>query len=147
MRNDIYKYSQKPSFLIKYLNNSHFKERNVSVTSLYDENGTKHVWNVFYYGSEFFIKVPGSKKEKLTDIGCSVCGIKKSEISKLNIEKTNMAIKAMADINSFYMFYKKRCPEGELHNWKDDIGTKCSLSLNMVNQVNSNKVPSIVPDY
>lgn len=147
MIDDMHKFTQKPIFTFNYTKNSHFIKRNINITDLYDENGTKHKWNIFYYGEESFIKVPGPKKGPLTDVGCSVCGIKKSEVSKLNIDKTIKAVKAMADINSFYMFYKLRCPLGELHEWINDECTKCTLTVSMIDQVNSNKITSSILDY
>lgn len=144
---EIHKFAQKPIFTFKYTKNSHFVERHINITELYDETGTKHKWSVFYYGSESFTKVPGPKKGPLTDVGCSVCGVKKSEINKLNIEKTTKAVKAMSDINSFYMFYKVRCPVNDLHDWINDSCTKCNITVAMIDQVNANKMDSKVLEY
>lgn len=147
MLDQMHKFTQKPIFTFKYTKNSHFIKRHINITELYDETGTKHKWNVFYYGSESFTKVPGPKKGLLTDVGCSICGVKKSETSKLNIEKTMKAVKAMSDINSFYMFYKVRCPISDLHDWINDTCTKCSLTVSMIDQVNANKIDSKILEY
>lgn len=139
MLNELYKYSQKPIMTFNYKKNSHFVKKHINITELYDENGAKHKWNIYYY--EYGIR------RILIDVGCSVCGIKKSNISRLNIEKTTKAVKAMSDINSFYMFYKIRCPVNELHTWLNDICTKCKVSTAMFDQVNSNKITSDILEY
>lgn len=142
-------YSRKPFFNIIFLKNSHFIKRDIKITELYDENGMKHIWNVFHYSDKSYTgsKIPGSKPSALTDISCSVCGIKKSNIDKLNITKTTNVVKVMSDINSFYMFYKLRCPAGEIHNWVNNICSKCSLTDVMIDQINSNKINSSILDY
>ena len=147
--NKLLKYSQKPIFSFQYRKNSHFVEKQINITELYDETGTKHNWSVFYYGDESYNQsvVPGHKKTTLTDVGCSACGIKKSETNKLDIEKTKKAVKARSDIDSFYMFYKVRCPVNELHDWKNDICTKCKLTVKMIDLVNANKIDEDILNF
>jgi len=148
-------YSQKPLYSFTYKTNSHFVEKKITITDLYDENGIKHKWNVFYYGNTSFTVInnkssnviPGPKKEPLTDVGCSICGIKKSETMKLNIKKTIKSVNAMSDINSFYMFYKVRCPVNDLHEWTNNSCTKCKLILTMIDQVIVNKIDSNILEY
>lgn len=140
---------KKPIYSLKYIKDSHFIKRNVNITELYDENGVKHKWNVFHYGNESYIisKVPGPKIVMLTDVSCSVCGIKKSDIKKLNIDKTIQSVKAMSDINSFYTFYKERCPLGNLHDWINNKCSKCLLTVAMINSVNANNINATVLEY
>ncbi len=147
MLQTIRKYNQKPIILFKFLKSSHFVKQNVDITTLYDENGNKHKWNIYYYGNNSFNLVPNTKLEPLTDIGCSICGIKKSQLSTLDIEKTNKSVQAISDINSFYMFYKVRCPINEIHDWINNVCTKCNITVEMIDSINSNKITSNILEY
>jgi hypothetical protein len=127
--------------------NSHFVKKNIDITRLYDENGSKHLWNIYYYGSKKYNKPPSSKESELTDLGCSVCGIKRSNTSTLDLQKTKTAVNAMSDLHSFYIFYKVRCPVSELHTWSMDRCTKCGFEMAITYKINNNKLDSSVFDY
>jgi hypothetical protein len=101
----------------------------IIITKLYDENGKKHKWNKFIYDTT------NTNKQNIIDVECSVCNYKKSEINKLDINKTWNAVNASTDIKSLYMFYTIRCPKGDIHIWKNDTCTKCLLTTNMMELV------------
>jgi hypothetical protein len=136
-----------PVYNIYSQHNSHFIKREIQLTRQYDENGNKHKWNIWWYGDKSYKVPPGNKDTILSDIECSVCGIKLSEISKLDITKTTNAVNAMADLNAFYTFYKIRCPTGDLHNWSFDTCTKCTLTISMIDDVNINKIDNNTLNY
>ena len=61
---------------------------------------------MYYYNDVLVDKLQFEKSGILTDIGCSICGIRKSKVSDINANKTWNAVNALPDINSLYMFYK-----------------------------------------
>lgn len=137
----------RPVYYILSENNSHFIKQDILLTRQYDENGNKHKWNIWWYGNQSFNKPPSNKETTLTDIQCSVCKVKLSEINKLDLVKTTNSVNAMADLNAFYIFYKIRCPISDLHNWLSDKCTKCSLTINMIDEVIANKINQDTLDY
>jgi hypothetical protein len=146
---ELRKLSKKPLYTFNFINNSHFIKQTIYVTQLYDENGNKHIWAKYHYNDNNIYtnsNLPESKG-KLIDVECIKCGIKKSEISKLNIEKTEQAIKSISDINSFYIFYKLRCPEGDLHNWINDKCNKCNITNTMIDNVTINNINKEILNY
>jgi hypothetical protein len=127
----------KSFYSINYKKNSHFKEKKVLITELYDENGLKHKWNNFTYDNNY----------NIIETKCSICGLRRSEINTLNIEKTYRSIDAIHNLMSFYTFYKIKCPVNELHNWKNDICSKCNLTENLLYLVNIGKINKEVHKY
>lgn len=95
----------------------------VPITCLYDEKGKKHKWNKYMYDTNHI----------LIDIGCSICGIKRSEINKLDVNAVWKSIDALSNIDAFFAFYKDRCPENELHHWVNNMCTKCMLTTEDMN--------------
>ena len=127
-----------------------FVNQDILLTSLYDENGNKHDWSIYYYGTHGPIpkkKLQGPKPDKLIDVGCSICNVKKTETNKLDLEKTKKAVKSMSDLSAFFMFYKTRCPVKDLHIWLNDTCTTCDITINMLNNVNANKINSEILSY
>lgn len=62
----------------------------------------------------------------VVDVGCGVCGVRKSEASKLDAEKVWHSVRATSAIDSFFVFYESRCPESGLHDWdKVESRTAC----------------------
>lgn len=134
---DNLKYSSKPQFSIQYTQNSHFKQKIVLITKLYDENGQRHKWNKYFYNDRHI----------LINVGCSICGIKYDETNKLNVDKTWKSVNALSDINAFYTFYKVRCPVEDLHEWTNDTCTKCNIKMSMLDFVNAGKLDAAVLSY
>lgn len=139
-------YVYRPVYQIKVVKSSQMRIPFVNITELYDENGQKHKWNIYYYDN---VKVTNlhNKKGKLTDIECSICHIKKSEIYKLNIEKTWRIVDIITNIRALFMKYRNRCPLGDLHEWKDNSCIKCHITYEMIDTAILNKLNDIVVEY
>ena len=129
--------SKRPQFTIYITENSHFKKKDVLITELYDEDGQKHKWNEYIYDNE----------HKLIDVKCSTCKINRKDITKLDIKKTWRSVNALSDIDSFYTFYKIRCPKNDLHDWINDVCAKCKLTTVMIDIVNTSKLNSDIIQY
>jgi hypothetical protein len=107
-----------------------------NITNIYDENGIRHKWNIFIYeGGLEFEDVKSARdrgkltNQKLINVKCSVCGILSSETSSLSADKTYEAININFEIDSFYIFYKTRCPIGGIHVLSESSQScvKCGL--------------------
>lgn len=117
-------------------------------TWLYDENGLPHEWNVFIYktGSGGSLEVKKSEvlkfleKNTITpehyfdDFKCGICGITQSDLGKLDVEKTQKSILAASEIDTLFIFYESRCPEGDLHSWENSVCIKCKLRANLIQE-------------
>lgn len=138
----------------KVLKSQQFIPSEVSITSIYDENGIHHDWckQVTYYyidinAPKTEIEIKGGPKGavlarsegrltvdmKLIDIACPICGIRASKTNTLDHVKVEKSIIARSEIESFFLFYESRCPLGELHDWKTIANkvqscTKCGLT-------------------
>ena len=68
-----------------------FKYIPTSLGLLFDENGQKHLWNIFIFNSLELTKFDLINKTDLKypfdDIRCSVCGILRSDSNKLSSDK------------------------------------------------------------
>lgn len=138
----------------KVLKSQQFIPSEVSITSIYDENGVRHDWckQVTYYYIDINaptteIEIKGGPKGavlahsegrltvnmKLIDIACPICGIRASKTNTLDHVKVEKSIVARSEIESFFLFYESRCPLGDLHDWKTIANkvqscTKCGLT-------------------
>ena len=113
-----------------------------AISYLYDENGDRHVWKIFYYeqedGTVVQVKygdVKSTKEKaasplKLVDRGCTVCGIKFSETHTISGDKIKKALKTVQDISSFFVYYETRCPAHKgLHEWVKDTCKFCKVNV------------------
>lgn len=133
----------------------------VSLSSIYDEDGRRHDWskNVTYYYRTSYddaespeIEIKGGPagikyarendilmpNMPLVDLKCPICGIRASKIYTLNEKLIINSIQITSAIDSFFVFYKSRCPEGDLHNWTatDTTCTKCGLDISILKELN-----------
>jgi len=145
MLESLFIYYIKPSYNIVYTKNSHIKIPKIDITELYDENGQKHIWNVYYYDGE--IGNIYTKKGTLTDVGCSICGITKNSIYKLNVEETWKSVNIITDVTALFTYYKTRCPISDLHNWNNNTCTKCEITTNMMKIIGLNKLNNDIISY
>lgn len=116
----------------------------VPLEYLYDENGLHHSWvgkgAVYIYddGTEYTVAslakrlrgggaVAPLAGRKLVDQKCAVCGVKRSEVSNLDIGKIRESVTAKTKLVAFFLFYEARCPEGDLHDFHDAKCAKCGL--------------------
>jgi hypothetical protein len=53
----------------------------------------------------------------------------------------------LVDINAFYMFFKLRCPKGDMHEWTNNSCNKCKLSDFTINNAFSSKITDEVTNY
>jgi hypothetical protein len=125
------------------------------ITSVYDEDGAKHDWGkgatyfytgadgteVSFRGAAAVAAARGSgallPTMTLADIACPVCGLKKSEIGRLDIEKTERSVRATFEIGSLFLFYESRCPSsaaGGLHRWSgaDQRCSACGITADIL---------------
>jgi hypothetical protein len=131
------KYTKHPTYLIQYTKDSHFKEIPILITEIFDENGIKHKWKKYYYDSN----------DDLTDVGCVICGIKRKEIKKINIEKTWKSLNSLSDINTFFNFYKIRCPVENIHTWINNKCSKCKLTVETLDDAIIGYLTDSIFDY
>ena len=108
-----------------------------------DENGLPHVWKILIddKGNEITIgeKSDNSKVVQsvinVVDHRCTICGVKKSEISSINEElsKTNYSLR----MNVFFLLkmYKIECPEGGFHEFVEGVCKNCSIESDVLHGV------------
>ncbi len=71
----------------------------------------------------------------LVDLECSVCHTRMSRVADLDSAKAWKSLRAASEIDSFFVFYESRCPEGELHDWDETKCRKCGLESAVVKEV------------
>jgi hypothetical protein len=157
-----------------------FVDPHVSIARIYDEEGKKHVWDIFVYSdgdkiSEYRAPdiakiISGGKRfdQVATDKKCSVCGILRSQVDELDIDKIEESLRLSATLDSFFRFYETRCPKGDLHVYSENTCTKCGMvigassgqqgGINVFrqykavylrdrNELNSSAIPTTAPVY
>jgi hypothetical protein len=122
--------------------------RTVSLATLYDESGRRHVWSGYVYGAAGAeVVVAGGPKAAerarrddamkhmaLVDLVCGVCDIRFSRCGDLDGEKVRRAVLGAGEIGSFYVFYAARCPTGGLHEWVRGVCKKCGLAIGLLEE-------------
>jgi len=121
-----------------------------NITLLYDENGLRHQWSQYVYTDQqdhHLIFTRQQLHDKLfsgkdnvimlddyvlTDLQCSVCGILKSKVSKLDPAKVLQSLRVLTEFGAFFTYYESRCPIGGLHSFDGEVCTKCSLDLKLI---------------
>ena len=128
-----------------------FKYIPTSLGLLFDENGQKHLWNIFIFNSLELTKFDLINKTDLKypfdDIRCSVCGILRSDSNKLSSDKIIQSLKFREDIENFFNFYENRCPEGGLHTFVNDICSKCKFSPKFLKNIYSSDAKLFYDEY
>ena len=95
---------------------------------VYDENGISHSWGIYIYVDGAPVEVKTSEiiamtesgkqfKHKIIDKKCLRCGVKWSDVDKLDDTKIRAALDIRYSLGNFYRFYENRCPIGGLHEY------------------------------
>ncbi len=108
---------------------------------VWDEEGRKHVWGrgaIYIYrrpaadpktppaelripqGAILKKRAEGEAIGDLVDIECPVCGIWRSKIGDLDVDKIKINLAEAYKKESFFLFYEVRCPVKGLHEWGKD---------------------------
>lgn len=109
------------------------------ITTIYDEDGNRHTWDIFVYQSK-------NKRIELTraqaarrDAGatyratkCSTCGVVLGETDKLDLAKTADSLRIKSAISRLLGMYNARCPEGGLHAFADGQCTQCGMPADLL---------------
>lgn len=112
----------------------------LSLASLYDEEGRRHKWSSYVYGDTIIAggeKNAGIKQARadgrltqhmaLTDMVCGICGVRASLVETLDAAKVTQAVVANGEIVAFYEYYASRCPAGLVHSWSSGRCERCGL--------------------
>lgn len=109
------------------------------LTSLYDEDGNKHIWGTFVYRSgkqtkEFSRKEAASRPSgwKYVSTKCSICNATLGETSKLDLAKTTESLKAKSAIGHLLAMYTVKCPEEGLHEFEKGHCRKCRMPVGLL---------------
>ena len=138
-----------PIYDFNFLKSQQYVKPIVPITFLYDEDGRPHDWHkncTFIYGDlEISNGTKGVQKARengeltvnmyITNIKCPICNVLATDVNTLDEEKTWQSIRAISEIDSFFVFYESRCPNGELHNWDNGICTKCNLTTSIMKDI------------
>jgi hypothetical protein len=113
-------------FVIIGKKSAQFVNPNASLGRIYDINGNPHIWNIY---------VTKDKEFKLSEYNgviidkkCSVCNQLLSTCGEIDEKIIIDNLNKKNKINNFYLFYENRCPEGDLHQFKNDICNKCGFN-------------------
>ena len=82
----------------------------------------------------------------LVDVGCAVCGLRQSELHRLDTDKIKIAVRTDSELVSFYLFYETRCPLGGVHDWRGAC-TKCGLEPALLQAIRSAAARSYYTKY
>lgn len=110
----------------------------VPLSNIYDEDGNKHNWSLYKFGDKYLSKGEIHKTrlkmdipDVFTDIRCSVCGIEKSKIDKLDNKKILTSLTENASAKAMITYFSDICPlDLELHKWVGDSCEKCGILAN-----------------
>lgn len=119
----------------------------VNLLTMFCGDGRKHNFNIHIY--EYGItQLEVSKKNidewmfdskknaefsqmKRVDLKCSVCGVFMSKATEQNIDVTQV-LNTRDEINGFYNLYIFKCPVKNMHIFKNDECTQCSVTKQMI---------------
>lgn len=109
------------------------------LTSLYDEDGNRHVWDTFVYKSGKQVKEFSKKTAATRPAGwkfmcakCSICGTVMGETDKLDLAKTTESLKAKSAVSYLLAMYSVKCPENGLHEFKKGACRKCDMPVGLL---------------
>ena len=126
---------------------------------LYDEEGTPHDWSVYIWTKAGADEKALSRKEILkiyqtalesgkpselqgyesTDQQCSGCGVRWSDVDKLDAGLVEKNLKARLKLGGFFMYYESRCPVEGLHEFaaeKNEMRCKkCGIASELLSAV------------
>ena len=105
----------------------------LNLTAIFAEDGEPYKWNIIVYedGTEITSGTGDLQKfKKIVNYKDETTGILKTDTYKNNLEKTKDSYKKKLKKLVFFNFYKIKCPETGIHDFKDLICTKCNLKEN-----------------
>lgn len=101
----------------------------------YDEKGLTHVFDKFIFSdgttktkNEIIANLNAgvaTDNTKYVDTQCSVCGIKRSEVSTLRPSVIKESMDTIEDMMSLHRFYQHRCPKSTIHEFGASTSTAC----------------------
>lgn len=103
----------RPYYLIPYTRTARYQKRKISLFTIYDKNGKKHVW-----------------KNTPNGVTCTDCGVARSTVISdfTHDEKIAEKLRNVNLVTIFRNFYKNRCPESHgTHEY--DIGGSAGMSV------------------
>lgn len=117
--------------------NTYTTLKQAPLSRLYDEEGTTHDWSIYIWKNSEGDEKALTKKEILKtyhealttgepsklrgycsdDRQCGTCGVRWSEVDKLDEAKVEKHLKARLKLGGFFMYYESRCPVEGLHEF------------------------------
>ena len=133
--------TRKPKWSPKVTTDEKFKLEEIYLGELYDEYGTKHVWDSFVLGSKDAKNEPKIVKRKeytmsmgpYSDLYASNTKVYLSKVRDLDEKKIIDALRSANLIINIFNFFATRCPEDNMHDRKTaaDNCSKCGIHQNM----------------
>ena len=108
----------------------------VFANAVFDENGNRHIWNRYSFGGEFYSlsdlhRDPNLVTDRLVDLKCSVCGITKSSINKIDSQKVIATLRNKSLVDRVVSHFNFVCPLGGIHEYANGRCKKCQYSKTM----------------
>jgi hypothetical protein len=124
---------------------SRFKEDSFRLSLIYDEKGTKHVWDKYIFDYDIFtgkevVSTYSAKqiselidkniqlKKSFIDILSSTTGVRLSETNKLSDEKIAKNLNIKSNVTNFYTYYTTRCLVKNIHEFVNSTCTHCHIN-------------------
>lgn len=108
----------------------------ISLGRIFDENGKEHKWNKLVFGGEVMsgddaIRAlrAGKQLGQITEKMCSVCGLRRSELAKLDAAKIAENIELRRKIFNFYTYYRNKCLTDGIHTFAAGKCSKCDIKF------------------
>ena len=108
--------SQPPAIMLWSETTRQFIKEHLPISVLYDESGNSHIWDKPIYSNRHIV-----------DKECTICGIRQSQINKLNVDRVTEQVLLRRSIDLFYTYYDTLCPTGDIHIWQEKKCKKCNL--------------------
>lgn len=111
-----------------------WKNMQTSIGRIYDENGHPHIWDTYVVDGKLMTLKDiiaatnaGTYKGIVSDKSCSVCKVLLSKSSGLDEKKIKSSLDDLVQIHNFFKYFENRCPVGGLHEFVDNICSKCGF--------------------
>jgi len=136
----------KPYYDFEFSPRQQYSRVAVPITALYDEQGRRHDWRrkvaYLYRDGAALVEIKGgvagvkAAREEgtltpamtLVDLKCGDCGVLASAVADLDTVSAEKSMRAVSEIDSFFVFYEARCPVEGLHEWAGQACARCGLS-------------------
>ena len=125
-----------PTWKTESINPQMFVKEEKPLSVVYDEKGNKHKYDIYVFKNK--IEIPKSKiktdrlpKMEFVDLKCSICGVLQSQAGQLDQKKVKANTELKFQIDTFYIYFSIRCPEGGLHEYNKEKCKKCGLTFDI----------------